>query len=241
MKKINIDLLLIYILLKFNSFFNFKKVRLLSGRICFTDLRALLYEMYYIFKNEIYYFNTEEVKPFIIDGGSHIGTSVVYFKKLYPKSEIIAFEPDESIFALLKNNLRINGIDDVKIVQSGLFERDELLNFNADGSDGGKIEDDGGKVIKVERLSKYINKKVDFLKLNIEGSELSVIRDLNSSDKLSLVKEMVIEWHSFSGQKQSLAEILKILEDNGYKYFIGIFLERLKANILSIIPLNFFY
>ncbi len=223
MKKINFDLLIIFVLLKLRILLKFKKIKLFLADIYFTDLKALLYEIYYIFKNEIYYFKTEESAPFIIDGGAHIGTSIIYFKKLYPKSEIIAFEPDEHIFSLLNKNLQINNLNDVVVIKSGLFERDDLLKFNSDDSDGGQIDKRGGDVIKVERLSKYINKTVDFLKLNIEGSELSVFRDLYDSGKLTFVKEIVFEWHSFRGQKQTLSEILKILEACNFKYYIGNF------------------
>lgn len=223
MKKIDFDLLIIFVLSKLGGLLKFKKIKLILANIYFTDLKALLYEIYYIFKNEIYYFKTEESKPFIIDGGAHIGISVIYFKKLYPKSEIIAFEPDEHIFSLLNKNLKVNNLNDVVVVKSGLFERDDLLKFNSDNSDGGKIDNNGDNVIKVERLSRYINKTVDFLKLNIEGSELFVFRDLYDSGKLTFVKELVFEWHSFRGHKQALSEILKILENCNFQYYIGNF------------------
>lgn len=223
MKRIDFDLLLIYLFLRINNIFKLQKIKVDSFTIYFNDLAALLFEVYYIFKNEIYYFKSKERKPFIIDGGSHIGTSVFYFKKIYPESEIIAFEPDKNITVFLQRNLKANNINDVNVVQSGLFNQDGFINFNPDNSDGGKIEEVGDNIIKVERLSKYINKEVDFLKLNIEGSETSVIRDLNENKKISLIKEMVIEWHSFKGQKQTLSEILNILENNGFKYFIGNF------------------
>lgn len=130
--------------MKLRILLKFKKIKLFLADIYFTDLKALLYEIYYIFKNEIYYFKTEESAPFIIDGGAHIGTSIIYFKKLYPKSEIIAFEPDEHIFSLLNKNLQIDNLNDVVVIKSGLFERDDLLKFNSDDSDGGQLGKEDG-------------------------------------------------------------------------------------------------
>lgn len=39
-----------------------------------------------IFESGEYNFQTNNPKPFILDCGSHIGLSVLYFKKLYPQA-----------------------------------------------------------------------------------------------------------------------------------------------------------
>ena len=45
------------------------------------------------------------------------------------------------------------------------------------------------------RLSRYVTKPVDFLKLDVEGSELPVLRDLVSSGTIAQIRQMVIEFH----------------------------------------------
>src|SRR6266487_3582389 len=45
------------------------------------------------FKYNQYRFTADTSAPFILDCGSNIGVSVVYFKTLYPQAKIIAFEP----------------------------------------------------------------------------------------------------------------------------------------------------
>jgi predicted O-methyltransferase YrrM len=55
-------------------------------------------------KAKIYRFNSLITKPLILDCGANVGVSVLYFKRLYPDAEIIAFEPDEDVFAILKQN-----------------------------------------------------------------------------------------------------------------------------------------
>jgi FkbM family methyltransferase len=42
------------------------------------------------------------MSPYIIDAGANIGLSIIYFKKKYPNSKIVAFEPDKLIFNILK-------------------------------------------------------------------------------------------------------------------------------------------
>src|SRR5262249_62206976 len=67
---------------------------LLGERFEVVDAESFLSIYDQIFVREIYRFESSDDAPFIIDGGANIGASVLYFKKLYPKSRIIAFEPD---------------------------------------------------------------------------------------------------------------------------------------------------
>ena len=61
-----------------------------------------------IWGKEIYYFKSPNISPFIIDIGAHIGISVLYFKQLYPNSNILAFEPNPISFDILQNQYRYN-------------------------------------------------------------------------------------------------------------------------------------
>ena len=69
------------------------------------------------------------------------------------------------------------------------------------------------------RLSRYVTKPVDFLKLDVEGSELPVLRDLASSGAIGMIRQMVIEFHHhMSPAVDNLAECLSILERHGFGY-----------------------
>jgi tRNA1(Val) A37 N6-methylase TrmN6 len=57
--------------------------------------------------------------PYIIDCGSHIGISIMFFKKHYPDSTILSFEPDPDIFQLLKKNITINKLNNVTLINKG--------------------------------------------------------------------------------------------------------------------------
>ena len=60
--------------------------------------------------------------------------------------------------------------------------------------------------------------KVDLLKIDIEGAEYEVIKDCRR--ELDDVKNIFIEYHSWNNSSQRLSEILKILEENSYRYYI---------------------
>ena len=220
---IGLILFRIKLLLKNKERFKEYKIKISNYIIYLNDPLSFYYEFRDIFKNQIYYFYTEKKDPFIIDGGGFIGASVVYFKNIYPDSEILVFEPDKNALNFLHKNIETNQLKNIKVIESGLYSEDTELNFNPDNADGGKIDEAGDLEIKVEKLSKYINKNVDFLKLNIEGAELEVFQDLDKNDKWKFINELCIECHSFKGEGQDLDEILKILKYNNFKYYISNF------------------
>lgn len=203
--------------------FKERTIKILGFHIHYCDLRSLYMEFKDIFKNGIYYFQANNDAPKIIDGGGFIGISVLYFKYLYPKSSIIVFEPSPSAFTYLKKNIHENNVSGVTLVEKGLSGENAEMRFEESGRDAGKISTEGLKKISATQLSSYINSSLDFLKLNIEGAELAVLRDLDKNDSLRYIKELCLEWHSFKEESQNLDEILAILKKNNFKYLINHF------------------
>ncbi|MEI7903057.1 MAG: FkbM family methyltransferase, partial [bacterium] len=123
------------------------------------------------FIRRIYHFKSARPDPLIIDGGSNIGMSILYFKHVYPQARVIGFEPDPGIFGIQQENVACNCLTDVTVVNAGLSAQAGVAAFVLDGSAGGHIGSEGKKGIsvRVERLSAYLDEPVDFLKLNIEG------------------------------------------------------------------------
>ena len=81
-------------------------------------------------------------RPFIIDCGANIGLSVIYMKSLYPQATIIAFEPDEKNFELLKTNMRNFEFEQVEIRQEAVWIENTTLQFASEGSMSSRIQDD---------------------------------------------------------------------------------------------------
>ena len=89
-----------------------------------------------IFIQHIYHFEAQRPDPFILDCGSNIGMSILYFKHVYPKARIIGFEPDPAIFPILEENIARNGLTDVRLVRSALAGQEGTLTFYSDGKYG---------------------------------------------------------------------------------------------------------
>lgn len=172
-----------------------------------------------IFRREIYKFKAKSQSPLIIDGGSNVGLSVLYFKQLYPDSHVIAFEPDAQVFKILKANVIKNKLSGVELVNSALWSSETILEFMSEGADGGRVSQVNANADKYQvqavRLRNYLTKPVDFLKLDIEGAETEVIKDCQ--DLLYNVKNLFVEYHSFINKTQSLHIILNILFETGFR------------------------
>ncbi|HCI05302.1 TPA: FkbM family methyltransferase [Patescibacteria group bacterium] len=194
----------------------------LDKKIKLVDAASFLFLYKEIFEEEIYNFVSETDQPYIIDGGANIGLSVIYFKRIYPGAEMLAFEPDPYIFGVLKDNLKSFGFSDVTLLERGLWKENGQMKFYAEGSDGGRLalDSDVNNIVsvKVVSLKKYLGKPVDFLKLDIEGAETEVLEDCR--DLLKNVKNIFLEYHSFSKSPQRLDVILRILKEAGFRYQI---------------------
>lgn len=175
-----------------------------------------------IFIDQIYQFKCDSKQPVIIDCGANMGTSVLYFKWLFPQAKLFAFEPDKAIFEILNHNVTNNHIKDVTLFNKAVWIDDQDMFFDRNNAQSGKLIIDAS-AIKVEcvRLKDIIQnfKYIDFLKLDIEGAELPVLRDIAS--ELKKVNHLFIEYHSAENQAQALSQLLLILEENGFRYFIG--------------------
>lgn len=195
---------------------------ILGKEIELVDSASFLFMYKEIFEQQIYKFRAKNSEPFIIDCGANIGLSVLYFKTLYPKSQVVAFEPDIKVFKVLKSNIERFSLSGVNLINKAVWTSETNLEFMSDGSDGGRViqlEQDKEKYqVKTVRLRDYLSKPVDFLKLDIEGSETEVIKDCQ--DLLANVDNLFVEYHSFANEPQSIYIILELLAAAGFRLHI---------------------
>ncbi|WP_121357537.1 FkbM family methyltransferase [Flavisolibacter nicotianae] len=202
------------------------ETNLLGGDFRFVDSASFIGQYFSVLNGSVYKFRADTDEPLIIDCGANIGMSILYFKKLYPKARIIAFEPDKKIFSTLEKNVEARGFRNVTLVNKGVWNTEGTLRFRAEGADGGSIVGENGSTagdvaiteIETTSLKPYLEGKVDFLKLDIEGAEAVVIEDCK--DLLQNVQHLFIEYHSIANEPQRLDEILRALRASGFRYYI---------------------
>ncbi len=192
-------------------------------KIAFRDAPVFLVSIKELFINEFYKFRPTTDRPRIIDCGSYIGTSVLYFKINYPNAIVTGFEPDETNYSLIKSNLQDWNFSNTSVTNAAIWINNEPISFNAKGSMASKIETGaigGGykKTVNCVRLKDLLNEKIDFLKIDIEGAEHAVLKDC--SDNLVNVKNLFVEYHGIYTEMYKLNEILDILNKNNFRFYI---------------------
>lgn len=198
------------------------KVDFFGKPFYFTDAPGFLHSLDEIFADEIYKFTAEKEDPLIIDCGANMGLSILYFKNLYPKSKIIAFEPDENTFTILKKNTH-EYYESVELHREAVWTENTELTFFSEGSlAGSTVVDFSNKnntnKVKAIDFKKYLDQKIDFLKIDIEGAENQLIFDIK--DHLDNVNKLFLEYHGIIGETQNLGNILNLLTDKGFEYYI---------------------
>ena len=195
---------------------------LLGPKLEIVDAKSFLYTHGEIFEREIYRFKTVKKAPLIIDGGANIGLSVIYFKKMFPESRIVAFEPDPRIFSVLKRNCESFAFDKVDLIPKGLWTTETTLQFKQEGAEAGRITQQGNpaKLIDVPtvRLRDYLDQEIDMLKFNIEGAETEVL--LDCADKLQNVERLFVEYHSLADEPQTLHKLTGLLTESGFRLHV---------------------
>ena len=80
-----------------------------------------------------------------------------------------------------------------------------------------------GKYSRFKRASEVLRPMLDtlsdksvFLKMDCEGSEFSILRDLDEANLLDRIDGLAMEWHSFAGDPGDLKAILM---RNGFAVF----------------------
>lgn len=114
----------------------------------------------------------------ILDIGANIGNHTLYFTKVCKVNYVYAFEPMPKTFEILSKNCQINGLDNVLLNNYALGRERTTVgikNFDEDNLGGTSLKyGEGG--ICCQSLDKLdINKKIDFIKIDVEGFEKEVL------------------------------------------------------------------
>jgi FkbM family methyltransferase len=203
--------------------------KMLGFDVEYCDAASLEHLYREIFARQHYYFNANIENPVVFDCGANIGIATLYYKWLYPKARVYAFEPAPAAFAVLERNIVRNRLADVLAHNCALWDETGEIDFFVDNADPGSLLMSAdvarlkGRAIHVpsKKLSEFIQDRVDLVKLDVEGAEHRILSDLVSSRKIQYIQQMVIEYHHHVGNQRSrLSEFLGRLETAGFEYQI---------------------
>jgi FkbM family methyltransferase len=191
--------------------------------VAYVDALSVCPQWQDIFINRSLEFVTTSDSPRILDCGANIGLASLWLKRQLPKARITAFEADPQICEVLRRNLRVNGCDDVEVIEAAVWDDTAPLTFMAEGTDSGAIGDvamdptaPAITVPAVRLRDRLGDEPIDLLKMDIEGAEEAVLADI--APMLGQVRAMQVEVHEFSPLRRRLPQCLQILDDSGFDY-----------------------
>jgi len=116
----------------------------------------------------------------VFDIGAYVGDTALWFSKAVgPQGKVYAFEPEPSNFEKLKANLERNKVTNVIPLQLALSENEGEMQIASGGGSSTITETAGDTSVKVTTIDRFVevNKlpRVDFIKMDVEGHELSVL------------------------------------------------------------------
>jgi len=159
-----------------------------------------------VFIDQEYDFLVKTQPKVIIDAGANIGLASIYFANKYPSAKIIAIEPEQSNFEMLKEN--VTPYPNVIPIQAALWNKNEEINLidpghgkwgfmtdmkNSSVSLPGKTCHKVTAMTIDKIMNDYDLKKIDILKIDIEGAEKEVFDD--TSSWIEKVDSLIVELH----------------------------------------------
>ncbi|MBU0569771.1 FkbM family methyltransferase [Patescibacteria group bacterium] len=178
-----------------------------------------------------------EINPndVVVDIGAHIGTFSVWVAKKAHRGKVYSFEPDKDSYSLLKENKKINKLNNLNLYNlavSGkegraiLYKSDRVSVGNSFYNNG-HAEGTSVPTISLELFFKrYKLKKIDFLKIDTEGSEYDII--LNTPQKLlRKIDRIIVEYHDYLEHGHNWKELKEYLLKAGFNVDVGLsFIQR---------------
>ena len=196
------------------------------------DLYELMDEKPYF--TDILSFDLNEV---FVDCGAYDGDTILEFVKRtngdYDK--IYAFEPDEKNYKALTQTIIQNGINHVQLYQMGCWHSKVTLRFSSSANMNSHISDMGETTVEVEAIDNIVDQeRVTFIKMDIQGSELTALHGAESTIKKSKPKLAICIYHKPEDMITIPQYIYSIMPD--YKFFLRNHQCISKETVLYAIP-----
>ena len=203
------------------------KVGMFDAEYINKDEFDVLYKQIFVDNEYPWKPDPSRAEPSIIDLGSHIGLSVMRWKSLAPNANVTAVEANPDTAQILKHNIQRNNLSNITVIEGAASSRDGSIDLYTAKTgvdyhlgDTTQKPPDVNRYEKVSvpsvRVSELISGPVDLLKMDIEGAELDVLKEVGS--KLLMVKEVMFEFHHNPTTPQnSLNETVKLLRGYGYE------------------------
>tara|TARA_B100001094_G_C18137019_1_gene775697 strand:- start:374 stop:1024 length:651 start_codon:yes stop_codon:yes gene_type:complete len=140
----------------------------------------------------------------VFDVGAHLGQTTLHFFKSFPTASIHSFEPAEENFKKLKlnikgknriqiNRLALGSSQDFVIMETGQSDQTHQVCRNPENKPG----NGDMAMVRMDTIDSYMQhegiKKIDLLKIDVEGYELEVLEGAKYALKTQTVNAILAE------------------------------------------------
>jgi FkbM family methyltransferase len=172
-------------------------------------IREIVTNDEYLLKNFV---SNEQL--YILDIGANCGIATIILAKQNPNSIIYSFEPDSKVFNILKTNVELNNLKNVKLFNKAVTKKEDskkMLMLHPECTGGNTT------CASIKSLENYYNAKIqcievecisldeiietnnistiNLLKIDCEGAEYEILYNSNYF-KSGIVENMVGEFHN---------------------------------------------
>ena len=160
----------------------------------------------------------------VVDMGAHIGAFAVRAARQAHHGRVFAYEASSRNYAMLGENRQLNELDNLYIENSAVSDKRGTMNLYSPADNGmlSSLLHESDSFMEIvqavtfaEIIEEHALERIDFLKLDVEGSEYDIL--LNCSDEtLTKVQRIVMEYHEFDVDKRNHQDLVSRLNSRGF-------------------------
>lgn len=167
-----------------------------------------------------------------VDIGANLGEYSLFSAKRLSSGKVLAFEPMPKMSVLLEENRVLNQFENIEIFKYGLSEQEgvlpiyEMENANEGLSTffPGNQKSKSALVVPLKVFDTEVERwgvdRIDFVKIDVEGSEWSVLKGARKTiQKFKPLVMVEINQHTFSMAGYSSEEVYRFFNDLSYAPF----------------------
>lgn len=195
-----------------------------------NPLNRLVYFKHYERNDLMHLLSHTKAGDCCIDIGANFGAYTLYLgQKVGSEGRVFAFEPHPEVFSRLRRNIALNPHMNITALPFALSSstRKGTMHLHPENTDIGAIDCNSSaaytKEINLITLDEFIIQekisKVNLIKMDVEGHELSVLEGAKKTLRNGAVDYILVEFASLYWRSKgiNISAFIKRFEDLGYK------------------------
>lgn len=164
------------------------------------------------------------------DIGANQGLYTLFFSQLVgPQGSVLAFEPEPRLFQATQENCQSNHLQNTRLFNLALGEGTGTVCLHRSVFNSGdnrlnpSIKVKSGVQVQIEPLDRLLSddRQLDFVKIDVQGHELSVLKGMKSVIAANPKLKIYFEYwpHGIRNAGASPIEVLEFLTDAGFQLY----------------------